>query len=324
MRLSYPQASVVGAQLPAANRLYELTVGAKKIASSRAHAIWPARNCPKTVSSSPKTFFPSRHRLEWMWQDEPTVGVVGLRHEGDRAALLVRDLLGAVLVDDVVVGRAQGVREAEVDLVLPRPRLALRALDPHAGALHLRPDPPQQRLVVGRGEDVVVEDVRHGRRQVAVVLRVRLLVALAEEEELELGADHRREAQPLRPLDLPPEHLPRRGRDGGAAVPEHVAEDEHRPLEPGDAAERGEIRLEAEVAVAALPARDLVAGHGVHLHLEREQVVAALDRVAGVQLVEEELGVEALAHQAALHVREGRDDGVDDAELDVLPAAARA
>src|SRR4029077_7170214 len=39
VRLSRPQASVVGAHDPAANRLYEFTFGAKKIASSRAHAI---------------------------------------------------------------------------------------------------------------------------------------------------------------------------------------------------------------------------------------------------------------------------------------------
>ena len=42
VRLSYPHASVVGAQLPAAKRLYELIVGAMKIARSAAHAIWPA------------------------------------------------------------------------------------------------------------------------------------------------------------------------------------------------------------------------------------------------------------------------------------------
>jgi hypothetical protein len=39
VRLSWPQASVVGAQLPAAKRLYELIVGARKIASSFSAAI---------------------------------------------------------------------------------------------------------------------------------------------------------------------------------------------------------------------------------------------------------------------------------------------
>ena len=83
--------------------------------------------------------------------------------------------------------------------MLARPGLALRGLDLDPGALHPVADLADQRLVVGRGEDVVVEDVRHRRRQVAVVLRVRLRVRLLEEVELELGADHRREAERLAP-----------------------------------------------------------------------------------------------------------------------------
>ena len=39
VRLSWPQASVVGAHEPAAKRLYELTFGARKIASSFRFAI---------------------------------------------------------------------------------------------------------------------------------------------------------------------------------------------------------------------------------------------------------------------------------------------
>src|SRR5207247_6097803 len=63
-------------------------------------------------------------------------GVIGFGHERDRAALLVRHLLDAVLVDDVVVGHRQRVGEAEVDLLLARPRLALRALDADPRGLH--------------------------------------------------------------------------------------------------------------------------------------------------------------------------------------------
>ena len=70
---------------------------------------------------------------------------------------------------------------------------------------------------------------------------------------------------------------------------------------------------------APLPACDRVARHRIHLHLEREQVIAALDAVAGVELVEEELAVQALTHQPPLHVREGNDDRVDGAALDVRP-----
>jgi hypothetical protein len=102
-------------------------------------------------------------------------------------------------------------------------------------------------------------------------------------------------------------------------VPGHVAEDERRPLEPRDPPERRQIGNDVEVAVALLPGSDLVAGHRVHLHLQREQIVAALDRVSGVGLLEEELRVQAFSHQATLHVGEGDDDGVDVAGVDLLP-----
>ena len=75
---------------------------------------------------------------------------------------------------------------------------------------------------------------------------------------------------------------------------------------------------EPEVAVAALPARDLVPGLRVHFHVEAEQVVAALDLVAAVHLGDEELGVQALAHQAPLHVGERDDHRVDLAALDQI------
>ena len=142
-----------------------------------------------------------------------------LRHERDRAAVLERDLLGAVLVDDVVVGHRHRVRVAEVDLLLAGPGLALRGLDAHPGGLHAVADRAEQRLVVRRAEDVVVEDVRDGRRQARVALRVRLLEGLLEEIELELRAGHRDVAERCRPLHLRLQHLARRGRDRRPVVP---------------------------------------------------------------------------------------------------------
>ena len=62
-------------------------------------------------------------------------------------------------------------------------------------------------------------------------------------------------------------------------MPDDVAEHERRRFEPGNPAQRGQIGLQPEVAVALLPARDPVPGHGIHLHVERQQVVAALDAV---------------------------------------------
>ena len=145
-------------------------------------------------------------------------------------------------------------------------------------------------------------------------LRVRLL----EEIELELGAHHRREAELRHAFHLRAEHLARGRLHGRAVVPLHVAEHECGRLEPRDAPQRRHVRPHPEVAVALLPARDLVARHRVHLHLEREQVVAALDRVPGLHLVDEELRVEPLAQQTTLHVREGDDHRVDLARRDEL------
>src|SRR5437016_831721 len=59
---------------------------------------------------------------------------VVFRHEGDADALRVRDLLGAVLVDDVVVGGGHGLAVVQVDLLLPGAPLALARLDRDAGA----------------------------------------------------------------------------------------------------------------------------------------------------------------------------------------------
>ena len=224
----------------------------------------------------------------------------------------MRDLLGAVLVDDVVVGHRQRVVVAEVDLLLPGPRLALRGLDADAGAVHPVPDLAEQRLVVGRREDVVVEDVRHRRRQAAVALCVRLLVRLAQQVELELRADHHLEAERPRALDL-------RARAPGAATDATGEPSFHSTSQRTSAVASShgirrsvdKVRREIEVAVPALPRGDLVARHRVHLHVEREQVVAALGAVPVLDLLEEEVPVQPLAEQPSLHVGERHDHRVD-------------
>ena len=101
-------------------------------------------------------------------------------------------------------------------------------------------------------------------------------------------------------------------------MPGDVAENERGSVEPRDAAERREVRDDAEVAVALLPVRHPVARDRVHLHVEREQVVAALHTLVG-RLLEEVLALDALPHEPPLHVGEGGDDGVDRALLDLVP-----
>ena len=92
--------------------------------------------------------------------------------------------------------------------------------------------------------------------------------------------------------------------------PGQVAQDHRGPGHPGHRVQRGEVEHELEVAVAALPRADGVAVDGVHVDVDGEQVVAALGAVLE-HGVEEELGVDPLALQPALHVGEGHDDGVD-------------
>ena len=100
-------------------------------------------------------------------------------------------------------------------------------------------------------------------------------------------------------------------------MPEDVAEDERRAFQPRNRPQRVQVGLQEEIAVAALPVGDRIPGDGVHLHVEREQVVAALDAVLRDFALEEELPLDALAHEAALHVGEGDDDRVDRAALDL-------
>jgi hypothetical protein len=138
-----------------------------------------------------------------------------LGHERGRDPVEVRDLLDPVLVDRVPVGGGHGVRVADVELVLAVPGLALGELDRDPRALHPAPQLVDERLVHGRREHVVVEDVGDRRREVAVALLPGLGVALAVEVELELGAHHRHVAELARALVLGDEDLAR-GLDDGA------------------------------------------------------------------------------------------------------------
>src|ERR1700674_3392488 len=71
VRLSWPQARVVGAQLPAAKRLYELMFGARKIASSDMYAMCPARYERKVSDSPSNVLRPPFQRLECTWHELP-------------------------------------------------------------------------------------------------------------------------------------------------------------------------------------------------------------------------------------------------------------
>ena len=82
------------------------------------------------------------------------------------------------------------------------------------------------------------------------------------------------------------------------------------PSLPRERPQRVEVGLHLEVAVAALPRRHRVAVDRVHLDVDGEQVVAGLGAVLERPRRGSGRG-QPLALQAALHVREREQDGVD-------------
>ena len=66
-----------------------------------------------------------------------------------------------------------------------------------------------------------------------------------------------------------------------------------------------------EVAVALLPIGKTVAGHRLHLHVGRQQVVASV-RPMRRRVVDEHFGVVSLPEQAAVMIGEAHDHGLDE------------
>ena len=216
-----------------------------------------------------------------------------------------------------MVGGPQRVGVAEVDLVLAEVALALRVLGLEAGRVHGVADPADERLDPRRAEHRVVDVVEVRRLEVAVALAPRVLVRVAEDEELELGARVRGPAALAEPGDLRAEDLAGRRGDVGAVGPREVREAHRRSLVPGDEPERVEVGVHREVAVAPLPGGHLVALDGVHLDVDGEQVVASLGAVRR-HFIEEMPRGQAFALKPALHVGDGEQDGVDLAPVDAL------
>ena len=222
------------------------------------------------------------------------LALVELGHERDRHALVGRDLLGAVLVDRVLVRGAQRVRIVEVDLVLTEVALALRVLNDHPRRDHAVADTADQRLDAGGAEQRVVDVVEVRRTQVAIALVPRLLVGVPEHQELELGARVGAPAALCETRELPAQDLAWRGHHVRAVRPGDVGQAHHRALLPRHRSQRVEVGDEHHVAVATLPRGHRVALDGPHVDVDRQQVVAALCAMLG-HLAEEVARRQALA-----------------------------
>ena len=119
----------------------------------------------------------------------------------------------------------------------------------------------------------------------------------------------------LQPVQLPAQDGARRDGDRAAVGPAQVGDHQRRAGQPGNQPQRGQVRHHHHVAVAGVPARHRITGHGVHVDVDGKQIAAALGAVGG-HLVDEEPARHPLAGQPALHVGERHDDGVDIAGRD--------
>ena len=161
---------------------------------------------------------------------------------------------------------------------------------------------------------MIVLDVVAGGLEIAVALLVRRLVGVVEQEELELRGHVGLHLHLLEALQLLLQDGARAVRHVlVAVVVEHVAQHQRRAREPRRAAQRLHVGLQHEVAIALLPARRLVARHRFHLDVDAEEIVAAMRLLMAA--VDEILGVEALADEAALQVDHGGHHRVDGAGL---------
>ena len=178
----------------------------------------------------------------------PAAGRVGprLRHERREVAVLLRDLLDAVLERERVVRAGEAPSGREVDLPLRPGVLAVRRDDVDADLRHLVEDPADRRHVVvpERVEDVVAGEQR-------------LVRVAGQEVELELRPDQRLEPHRTSPLERPAEDVPGRRRERRAVVPLRVADEPRRPVGPRH--DRGRLRV-GEQQLIAVPALLVVEG----------------------------------------------------------------
>ena len=188
---------------------------------------------PCGASGSANTADPSSPRKRDVDVAAVAFALIVFRHERQGFAVLVGDLLGAVLVDGVVVAGHQRVVVAEPDLLLAQVAFALDALAVHAGALHAQPDVAQQRFHPGGRQHRVVDVVVAGRGQPAVTGPPGVPVGVVEDHELEFGCDESPPAPCSASRSSCARRMPRgAGYHGSPAVPGQVGHHQRGARQP--------------------------------------------------------------------------------------------
>ena len=120
----------------------------------------------------------------------------------------------------------------EVDLPLPQPILGLAGIDGYVGCLHLPADAGDERFLLRLADDAVVRTDERGRFELAKLLAPQLRTRAVEQVELELGCDRDHTAGSGGLLDLPPQDLARRFRDGMASLVDDIRHADRAPGRP--------------------------------------------------------------------------------------------
>ena len=202
-----------------------------------------------------------------------------------------------------------------VQLFLTAFGLALGAFDRHARRIERVAHRPHRRFGARIAHQRIVDIVARDRGRIGVARVEELRIAFLEQEEFQLGRHHHVKAHVLGALELRFQHLARRMGDRLVAVMiEQIADHQRRARNPRDQPQRLHVGLHHVIAVAALPARRVIARHGDHFHVGRQQVVAAMGLFPSA--VDEMRRVEPLALKPSLHIHKGCDDRIDLACID--------
>ena len=173
------------------------------------------------------------HRLVCTWQDEPTSSIVHFAMN-----VVARPSCAAISLMPFLKTRCRSAvtsasSQTTFTSCCPRPASPLEVSTGNAGGAHLVADAPQDVLLAGRLQQLVVLNGGGVRRQALPPLGVGLLVGLLEEEELELGGAADAQAALGRPLQLPAQDPAGRHLDRRPVLVGQVADDEGRASSQG-------------------------------------------------------------------------------------------
>ena len=218
----------------------------------------------------------------------------------------------------MVIGAIKGIGIADVQLLLAGFGLAFGAFNRHARSHQMVAQGLQESFFLGGLEQAVIFVMTIQRHKVCVFFFLEGAVIALEQKEFKLGRHHRVKAQGIKPRNLLFQHRTRgMGHGFVGVVIKDIAQHQNGFIQPRHLAHRRHIGAQDIVAIAGLPTGRCKAFGRGHHQIGGQQIVAAMGFRVG--MVDEIGHVKTLAHQAALHIDKGHQDGVDLAVIGHFP-----